>query len=538
MLCRISRAYSLLVAWALLINISTGSTVRHQSFRSRCLSFAPETHIQHSRRTILEYVTAGTNLTLDDNDSSCKRPSQVVATDICRVALSVATTHRSSITFELWLPDQWSGRFLATGNGGVDGCIKYEDLAYGSSNGFVTAGANNGHNGTTLVTALENEDVLVDFSYRSLHTTAEVGKELAKQFYGQCHSTSYYLGCSLGGRQAIGAADRFPDDFDGIFAGAPAVDFNNLYSWRASFPLVTNKSDSDPVMAETWKALVHDSVLSQCDGLDGVMDGIIEDPTLCNFDPSLLLCSDSQDTGCLSPAQVNTVKGVYSPYTYPNGTLIYPALQPGMEIAASAGLLSGQPFAYSVDWFKYVIYQNASWDPYTYSTKDAAVASLKNPADIQTWPQDLAAFRNRGGKLIMTHGQQDHQISSYQSPRLYERLREGSGSSYREMDNWLRFFRISGMNHCSAGPGAWVMGQGGGASATGIGFDPESNILAALVQWVEGDEAPETILGTKFENDTVSMGRKFQRRHCRWPFRNEYVGGDASDPASWNCRQP
>lgn len=279
--------------------------------------------------------------------------------------------------------------------------------------------------------------------------------------------------------------------------------------------MITNKTGLDPVEPDTWKTLIYDEVLRQCDGIDGVMDDIIEDPTLCNFDPSTLLCCDSQSSGCLSPAQVNTVNKVYKPYTYPDGKLIYPAFQPGMEFVASTGLLSGAPFALSVEWFKYVIFNNASWDPYSYNTNDAAVAEMKNPGNIRTWPQDLSSFRSRGGKLIMTHGQQDQQISSYQTPRFYEWLRQGSGMTYQEMDEWVRFFRISGMNHCSTGPGAWVFGQGGGASAKGIGFDPESNVLAALVEWVEGGSAPETITGTKFVNDTVSLGQQFQRRHCK-----------------------
>lgn len=261
--------------------------------------------------------------------------------------------------------------------------------------------------------------------------------------------------------------------------------------------------------------MIHNSVLEQCDGIDGVRDGIIEDPTLCDFNPSVLLCSDSRSTACLTPAQVRTVKRVYSPYTFENGTLIYPAFQPGMEIAASAGLLAGVPFSPSVEWFKYVIYNNPEWDPFAYSAKDAAVAIEKDPANIKTWPRELSSFRHRGGKILMIHGQQDNQISSYQSPRFYEHLREGSGLTYREMDHFLRFFRISGMNHCNTGPGAWVLGQGGGGSAVGIGFDPRSNVLAALVRWVENGVAPDTMLGTKFVNDTVSLGRQFQREHCR-----------------------
>jgi hypothetical protein len=138
-------------------------------FASRCLSFNATQHIANSTLNVRQFVPAHTNLTFPENPSSCNRRSQVVDADICRIALEIATSDRSRITFELWLPDgaDWTGRFLAVGNGGVDGCIKYEDLAYGVENGFVTAGSNNGHNGTTLVEADGNEDVVVDYAHRS-----------------------------------------------------------------------------------------------------------------------------------------------------------------------------------------------------------------------------------------------------------------------------------------------------------------------------------------------------------------------------------
>jgi hypothetical protein len=270
-----------------------------------------------------------------------------------------------------------------------------------------------------------------------------------------------------------------------------------------------------------------------------VNDGIIEDPLLCAFDPAKLACQDGESPPrCLTAPQVDGVSAVFSDYTHPDGNLIYPGLQPGAEILASAGLLAGKPFSLSVEWFKYVIYNNASWDPYSYTTADAEFAEEKNPGNIRTWPVGddgsfLEAFRRRGGRLLVHHGSQDQQLSSFNSVRLYEKMRDLRGWG---LDNWMRVFRVSGMGHCSGGPGAWVIGQGGGASSKGIGFDSESNVLAALVEWVEGGNGPETILGRKFVNDSVEMGVEFQRRHCRLPLRNEYIGGDASRPESWECR--
>jgi feruloyl esterase len=175
-----------------------------------------------------------------------------------------------------------------------------------------------------------------------------VGKSLVEAFYSEPYSKSYYLGCSLGGRQGIGNAEKFPNDFDGIVAGAPGVDFNNLYSWRAHFfPITSANTSLDFIPATAWKTWIHDEVLRQCDTIDKVKDGIIEDPTLCKFDPSAILCKDNATEKCLSDLQVLQVKQVFSDYRYPSGELIFPAMQPGSEIGAADGLYAGSAFQYS-----------------------------------------------------------------------------------------------------------------------------------------------------------------------------------------------
>lgn len=181
-----------------------------------------------------------------------------------------------------------------------------------------------------------------------LHTITVAGKTLTNLFYDKAYKKSYYLGCSLGGRQGIKAADMFPSDFDGIVAGSPALDFNNLQSWRASFFPITGPANSSGFISEaTWSTLIHGEVLNQCDGLDGVFDGIIEDPDLCNFRPEALLCKKNTSTNCLTAAQVEIVRQIFSPLYGENGTLIYPAMQPGSEILASQNLYAGKPFSYS-----------------------------------------------------------------------------------------------------------------------------------------------------------------------------------------------
>lgn len=272
------------------------------NFKTTCLEFQPENFIYNSTLRLLEYVTSGTNLTFPGNDASCARSSQVVSTELCRIALSIPTSNRSSIVFELWLPQQWTGQFLATGNGGIDGCIKYEDMAYTIYYGFATTGSNNSHNGTSGFAFYHDPDVVTDFVWRSLHTTATAGKELIKHFYGKPYSKSYYLGCSQGGRQGAKAAEMFPGDYDGVVAGCPAVNFNYISSWRASFYPITGPSNaSDFIQPFTWTGLSHREILRQCDGIDGVLDGILEDSDLCNFRPEALICTGSSRgrTTCL-----------------------------------------------------------------------------------------------------------------------------------------------------------------------------------------------------------------------------------------------
>ncbi|KAF2652200.1 tannase and feruloyl esterase [Lophiostoma macrostomum CBS 122681] len=506
------------------------------SFKTRCLSFKPESYVFNSTRTQLQYVPAGTNLTFPGNDETCDRADQVVSADLCRVALSVPTSKRSSITFEMWLPKDWSGRFLATGNGGIDGCIKYEDLAYTTQHGFSAVGSNNGHNGTYGDAFYQNADVVTDFAWRSLHRSTIIGKKLVKKFYRKDYSNSYYLGCSLGGRQGFKSAEMFPDDFDGIVAGAPATDFNHLIAWRARFFTLTGAKGSEGfILPSIWNATIHKEVLKQCDGIDGATDGIIEDPSLCNFDPAQIQCQSSGDSNCLNSTQVETVRNIFSPFRDADNNLLYPAMQPGSEPMAIQKLYAGAPFSYSDDWYKYVIY-NPTWNASTFTAKDAVKADQVNPANIRTWPSSLKRFQRIGGKIITFHGQQDQQITSFNTPRFYEHLRNGMRYSYDDMDEFLRFFRVSGMFHCNSGPGAWVIGQGG-AAVKKIPFGRDNNVLAAMVDWVEQDIPPETIQGTKYVDDDADSGVAFTRRHCKWPLRNTFLGGESTDPDNWECRE-
>ncbi|GKT61717.1 feruloyl esterase B [Colletotrichum tofieldiae] len=516
-------------------------------FRDDCLALTPESVVANSTGTTQKFVTSGTNLSFPEQDAACNRASQVVRADLCRVAMNITTSPRSEVVTEVWLPEKWNGRLVTVAGGGLDGCVHYEDLAYATAHGFAAVGTNNGHVGTTGIQFLDNEEVVIDFSWRALHVGVVAGKRLLQPLYKRAAAGSYFLGCSLGGRQGIKAVDMFPEDFDGVVAGAPAIDFNNLYSHRASFLPRTGAADSKDFITPTvWKTTIHKEVLRQCDRVDGVDDGIIEDPSLCKFDAETLLCLNNltaESTDCLSSKQVEVVRSIFSPTNDAQGNLFWPGMNPGSEVNAADGLYNGKPWAHSQNWFRYAVYNDPNWDASGYTLeKDGVFAEKKNPGDIKTNPSDLSAFKKRGGKLLIYHGQQDNQITSFRTPMFYDHLSQGMGLDRAGMDQFTRFFRISGLSHCTTGPGAWLIGQGGAggnaaAIADNLPFDRTHNVLAAIVDWVEDGVAPDTITGTKFVNDTVDLGVDYQRRHCRYPLRNTYKG-DGLDPKnvdSWTC---
>ncbi|KAF5369508.1 hypothetical protein D9758_002581 [Tetrapyrgos nigripes] len=236
---------------------------RWADFDSTCSSIASQLSLPNATVFFSELVTQGTNLTFPERDPSCVSPTVspeflVVPADVCRISLAVQTSNRSGINMEAWLPRNWTGRFLSTGNGGVGGCIQYADMAYTSALGFATVGANNGHNGTSGRFFLNNSDVLEDYVYRSMHTGVAVGKEIIKAFYGSEHTKSYYFGCSTGGRQGFKSIQDIPEDFDGVVAGAPVTQANNAVDSYSHIFNITGTPDlTTPCMLDGKPQLQH-----------------------------------------------------------------------------------------------------------------------------------------------------------------------------------------------------------------------------------------------------------------------------------------
>nr|POF17881.1 putative feruloyl esterase b-2 [Quercus suber] len=490
--------------------------------------------------------TAGSNITITGGQAAVGCGTTFSPdVDICRAVLSIQTSYASQTYMEVWLPNNnassWNGRTMSTDNGGMNGCVHYVDMKYVSGLGYAAIGDNAGHNSSSFDGSwtLNNNEEIIDWSYRARHSSVQVGKAVTDQFYGKAHNHSYYIGCSAGGSQGLHSAQYYPNDFDGIIAGSPAADFNHLQDWSARFVELTGFNSSDPrfLTQDQW-ITVQSQILSQCDtAIDGVNDGILEDPTLCQFNSTPLICTGGNTANCLTATQVNTVNQVFSDLYNTQNQLLFPALLYGSQVDAyRLGQLSGSIQGIARDWFRGGIYNNSNFDVTKVNQTDYARADALNNlhGDIASFGGDLSAFRAAGKKMMIYHGLADPLVSGTNSQRYYLKVAKNLTLTNTQIDNFMRLFRISGMAHCGvggiSGAGAWMFGQNAAASAA------QDNIITNLVNWVENNNAPDTLLGTKFYYDTPSFGVQFTRRHCRFPYRTTYNGsGDPNNPDSWSC---
>jgi feruloyl esterase len=333
-------------------------------------------------------------------------------------------------------------------------------------------------------------------------------------------------------------AQDFPEDFDGIVAGAPAWDFTDLTTW--SYWLSANAgfdNSSDAFIPKALWTVINDEVIRQCDGFDGAVDGIIEDTDLCVPKLETLLCgpNPTNTSACLNQGQYSRAVKTFEPFYNGPGDLMYPRLQPSAHEAASSVMFGGKPFQYSADWFKYVVYNDEDLDVTNLGQKDFAYARALDPYNISTWKGDLSAFASRGGKILTYHGLSDQLISSENSARYYSHLSQTMGLRPEQLDEFYRFFRVGGMQHCGSGAGANDLGQTYVGRPAGVS-NRENNVLEAIVGWVEQGIAPEFIEGIKWKGDRPVGGEAFRRRHCKFPGRNVYKGsGDGGDEDGWEC---
>ena len=437
----------------------------------------------------------------------------------CRVAATLKPTADSDIKIEVWMPaSDWNGKFQAVGNGGWAGTIGYPAMAQAIAAGYATTSTDTGHSTPGAGFAFGHPEKLIDYAYRSEHEMTVKAKAIVKSFYGNAPTRSYFNGCSTGGRQALTEASRYPDDFDGIIAGAAANPKTRLDTWRIWMGLEVLKDPATRIPQEKYPA-IHQAVLAACDGLDGLKDGLIDDPTRCHFDPEVLACKGSDGPGCLTAKQIQSVKTILGPAKSPRtGGEIFPGYQPGTELRW--GLLIGGPDPYdtALGQFKYMVFNDPRWDWRTFDVDRDLAKAEQSLRGLLTAidPASISAFIGRGGKLLTYHGWADQDIAPLASVNFYKSAVGALGEA-RTVSS-VRLFMVPGMGHCRGGEGPNT-------------FD----MVAPLDQWVERGQAPTRIVASH------STGGKADRTRplCPYPQVARYTGTGSTDEAeNFTCRLP
>ena len=421
------------------------------------------------------------------------------------------------IQFEFHLPTKtYTGRYLQGGCGGACGVI-YDSISPRCDNRLAFGGAfavsfnNSGHVGPEPMDTLwaaHAPQLREDFAYRAAHVMAEVGKEILTRFYGSRPEYSYFVGCSNGGREAMMEAQRFPDDFDGIIAGAPAL-------WiSAGVVRIIHESktaldeNGEPILTPSSTTLLHKAVMAACDGLDGLEDGQIDNPRRCQFDPGELVCEPGQDDGCITQRQAETMRAIYRGAVDANGDQLFFGGEPyGSELLwTGEGSFLTSGYALAANQIKFMIYNGEtnqdfdwqSWEP----GRDELVDLMQHGGYYNANNPDLSGFRNAGGKLIMWQGEADNAGGSYIMPDYYQRVRDSMGG-FAGTDPFMRVYMLPGVYHCSGGYIAY-----------------EHDMLGPMVNWVERDHAPDAIVGAAILED----GAVRQRPVWPYPTQARYRG--------------
>ena len=434
----------------------------------------------------------------------------------CRVIATLRPTNDSNITVEVWMPlSGWNGKYQAVGNGAFRGSISHSAMAAALANGYATSSTDTGHIGNTAEFGLDHPEKVVDFGWRSLHLMAVLTKEVIAAHYDESLRYSYWNGCSAGGRQAMKMAQAFPEDFDGIVAGAPGQD----WSGRAAGALrVASYLGSNPAarLSADDRLLVHAAAISACDAADGVVDGVIDSPQHCDFDPAVLQCEGAKNGSCLTAAQVGTVRMLYTSPVNPSTNREITGLVPGSELNWTDLGWTNSARSTGLELYRYLVYGDPNWtiDRFDFDT-DIVKAEETDDETLNALDPDLKPFFARGGKLLAYHGWSDAQISPLNATQYYERVVESVGSAEEVHDSY-RLFMAPGMGHCGGGEGPSV-------------FDK----MALIEAWVEEGRAPDHVLATKFGPEgEVEMRRPL----CAYPARAVYDGnGDPKREESFSC---
>ncbi len=461
----------------------------------------------------------------------------------CRVRVESHPSSDSDIKIEVWLPlEGWNGKLQGRGNGGFAGEIDDFSLALALHEGYATAGTDTGHaaSGVDARWALGHPEKVTDFGYRAIHEMTQDAKLVVKQFYGK-HPLqhAYFASCSNGGRQALMEAQRYPGDYDGIIAGAPANYWTHLVT-SAIWQLQATMQDAASYIPPAKLPAIAKAVDAACDAQDGTADGILDDPRKCHFDPATILCKTEDSNSCLTSPQVTALKKIYAGPSDASGAQIYPGLLPGAEDGPGGwglwitGSEPGKSLMqmFGVGFFSDMVFEKADWN-----YRDANVAEIVKTADaklaktLNATDPNLSAFKARGGKLILYHGWNDPAISAVNTINYYQSVVGAMGQD--GFDSFARVYMVPGMQHCDGGVGADSFGENGPWPNV---TDPHQSLQVSIEQWVEKGTAPKEIVATKFSGPLNSGHAEMTRPLCAYPKAVKYKGsGDANDASSFVC---
>jgi feruloyl esterase len=462
----------------------------------------------------------------------------------CRVAGTIKPSADSDIQFEVWMPvTGWNGKFQGVGNGGFAGSIDYGALARFVSDGYAAGATDTGHraDGTDARWARGHSEKVIDFGHRAIHEMTDKSKAVARAFYGRAVERSYFHSCSNGGRQALMEAQRYPEDYDGIVAGAPANFWTHLLT-KAAYDMQTTVADAAAYIPASKLPALEAAVLAACDARDGVSDRIVDSPAECAFDPGTLACTAAESDSCLTPAQMGALAKLYAGPRTADRTLVHRGFSPGAETGPGGWALwitGSEPgnsllAAFATGFFRDMLLEQPEWDVRTFELgRDLARADAKLAPVLNATDPDLDRFRRRGGKLILYHGWADAGIAPLNAIDYYESVRARMGTE--ATDGFARLFMMPGVQHCAGGPGPSTFY---GPSA--LAHDAEHDVEKAIERWVEKGVAPDRIVAASYKaDDKPSTGLARTRPLCPYPQVARWTGaGSSDDAANFVCRLP
>jgi feruloyl esterase len=447
--------------------------------------------------------------------------------DVCRVT-AVATHPPAGDKVRIWIAipmSNWNGRFLGSGGGGFSGGSAGA-VNQPAAMGFAAGATDTGHEGGSGGFALDasgrlNWQLIRDNAHVGIHEMTVTGKALTQALYAVAPRYSYFNGCSTGGRQGQMEAQRYPQDYNGIVSGAPAVNWNRFHIQHLWGPVVMNATNNPVAPCKLTAATT--AAIAACDGIDGMKDGVIEDPKRCTYDPKPLIGTSAGACGAFTAADVNAIRKLWEGPRREDGSFMWYGLPRGADLNAlwtSRGTpLRPVPFGISMDWFRYFLTQDPKFDGNTVTP--AALERLWDQSVEQygivfgTDNPDLTAFRDRGGKSIVWHGWADQLITAEGTVDYYTRVQREMGGAKKTAE-FMRLFMAPGVGHCAGGAGP---------APTGL--------LEALLAWVEDGKAPETILAARRDQaGAITRSRPL----CVYPLVAKYKGrGSTDEAASFEC---